>query len=68
MKGRPPKYFDAETIIYFRRQGYTYAEICRILDVSYATLRTHGLLDGRTAASYRPGYVMIREESVSHGK
>jgi len=64
MTGRPPKHFDADTVLYFRRQGLPWREVCRILDVSYATLRTHGLLDGRTAASYRPGYVMIQEESV----
>jgi len=62
MKGRPPKHFDPDTILFFRKQGMTWAEVCRILDVSYATLRTHGLLDGRTAASYRPGYKMIESE------
>lgn len=64
MKGRPPKHFDRDTVLYFRRQGMTWAEVCRILDCSYSTLRTHGLLDGRTAASYRPGYVMIEPEEV----
>lgn len=64
MTGRPPKHFDRDTVLYYRSQGYTWRDVCRILDCSYNTLRTHGLLDGRTAASYRPGYVMIQEESV----
>ena len=64
MTGRPPKHFDRDAVLYFRRQGMTWAEVCRILGVSYSTLREHGLLDGRTAASYRPGYNMIQEESV----
>jgi len=65
MRGRPQKHFDPDTILLFRKQGMTWQEICRILDVSYATLRTHGLLDGRTTASYRPGYKMIQEEVVN---
>lgn len=66
MKGRPHRYINPEAVAYWRKLGWTWAEVCKALGTSYATIRSQGLLDGRTAASYRPGYnsVSIQEESV----
>jgi len=34
MKGRPQKHFDPDTILFFRKQGMTWQEICRISKTS----------------------------------
>ncbi len=65
MKGRPHRYIDPEAVAYWRSKGFAWSEVCAALGISYSTLRANGLLDGRTAASYRPGYMGRVDEPVS---